>query len=917
TFPRIDVYATILAMKEKGIVPENSGAPFHTTTHNMYTNSSSNPKKCQNMEDGDYCIITWVVNATGDINNTWEFYVIAESTLGNQTIKTNSQKINITITSENKAPVLNVISPTNNQIVGADNLTINVSATCETSLISSVSYVLKNSSGVIRSGSLTKQGISDYWVGLLNPLGLKSGTYTLNITAENSLGKKSYSIKTLVVDSTYPNITIHTTYPQNTNTPWLNLTVTDDVNVSGVWYILNSGNDVFLFSGSKQSVSNNTKISLDYPGINTFIIFANDTSNNTARKQKMFYEIFNFNLTNWTKYHINRLSDVNSISTIPSGDSVSNNQLFNITINTTHFNITLYNVNGTVTFWGFDFNLRENDSSLYNATRDYGSDVYLSVYLDEWFIPDYLIDETYNGTTTKEYTNLSVDDYAIITFSPNSSKFTQMFDCGRGLPASLESCSVIPKCTNGYNGTSCYEDLTNSTKVYIPRFSTLVVTNDTTPPRITINSPTGTYTDGDVIYSLMANISASPDTKECNYSLDSSAFNKMFRLVNSSVFTSIIGPIKNGNHNIEFKCMDVNGNTNSTTHQFTISDNTAPSISNIVERRISTSSATIEWYTNEPADSTVYYGKSCNDLDDSTSNSTYVKEHSIKLTGLSDDTTYYYKIKSCDYQGICKTTTCDSTTKFKTDELEITNEPGESAGGQEQSLNITKTTIFWQELLPGQEISFKVNSNSIAVEEILFEVSNTTQGCQMSVESYSDVPPGLPQAPDNVYQYLDITANFKENIKSLRIKFKIPQSWFTTNHLDPDKVTLYHYKNNNWVEEYTISTGVSDGYYNYYAKVDSLSKFAISTVKAPQTLETCGNGICNKTAGENCSNCEIDCGKCLTTSSSNISNNQTITEINKPAENNYIPILIVLIAASPLAIYMILKKKTKKRRRAS
>ena len=55
----------------KGLIPMDSGTPFYTNVTNPY-NLNLNKDDCEN--------ITWWVNATGDVNTTYIFFVYANQT---------------------------------------------------------------------------------------------------------------------------------------------------------------------------------------------------------------------------------------------------------------------------------------------------------------------------------------------------------------------------------------------------------------------------------------------------------------------------------------------------------------------------------------------------------------------------------------------------------------------------------------------------------------------------------------------------------------------------------------------------------------------------------------------------------------------------------------------------------------------
>jgi peroxiredoxin len=77
-------------------------------------------------------------------------------------------------------------------------------------------------------------------------------------------------------------------------------------------------------------------------------------------------------------------------------------------------------------------------------------------------------------------------------------------------------------------------------------------------------------------------------------------------------------------------------------------DETPPTISGVGVSNITESSATITWVTNEPATSQVQYGKTETYGSSTTPDTNLTNSHNITLTGLSDNTTYYFKVISKD-----------------------------------------------------------------------------------------------------------------------------------------------------------------------------------------------------------------------------------------------------------------------------
>ena len=82
-----------------------------------------------------------------------------------------------------------------------------------------------------------------------------------------------------------------------------------------------------------------------------------------------------------------------------------------------------------------------------------------------------------------------------------------------------------------------------------------------------------------------------------------------------------------------------------------VKDTTPPIITNVTATNITDNSATINWDTDEFADSLVKYGKTSGIYTESVKEMLYVKNHTIDLTELASGTTYYFMINSADRSG--------------------------------------------------------------------------------------------------------------------------------------------------------------------------------------------------------------------------------------------------------------------------
>ncbi len=109
--------------------------------------------------------------------------------------------------------------------------------------------------------------------------------------------------------------------------------------------------------------------------------------------------------------------------------------------------------------------------------------------------------------------------------------------------------------------------------------------------------------------------------------------------------------LSDGSYTVEL--MAVNVTSNNSINITILVDNTAPNItSGPSTSNIDTNSAKISWNTNESANATVEYGTTtAYDSTKSSSPLSFVTSHSETLTGLSDDTTYHYRVLSYDKAG--------------------------------------------------------------------------------------------------------------------------------------------------------------------------------------------------------------------------------------------------------------------------
>jgi hypothetical protein len=85
---------------------------------------------------------------------------------------------------------------------------------------------------------------------------------------------------------------------------------------------------------------------------------------------------------------------------------------------------------------------------------------------------------------------------------------------------------------------------------------------------------------------------------------------------------------------------------------FTTASTIPPTLSALAVSAITTSGATITWQTNEPATTVVEYGLTSSYGSVSPADSSLATVHSVTLTGLSAGTTYHFRARSADAEGV-------------------------------------------------------------------------------------------------------------------------------------------------------------------------------------------------------------------------------------------------------------------------
>jgi len=129
----------------------------------------------------------------------------------------------------------------------------------------------------------------------------------------------------------------------------------------------------------------------------------------------------------------------------------------------------------------------------------------------------------------------------------------------------------------------------------------------------------------------------------------------------------------------------------------TANDTQAPQISNIsvLEKQ---NSALILWETDELSTSKIVYGTSSDSLDSEVSDNVLTRKHHVlTLSGLNENTKYYFKVGSCDANSNCATSTLNSFTTLLMEEPKESDTEGPQISEVKAAVvSDTSVAITWK-----------------------------------------------------------------------------------------------------------------------------------------------------------------------------------------------------------------------------
>ena len=217
-------------------------------------------------------------------------------------------------------------------------------------------------------------------------------------------------------------------------------------------------------------------------------------------------------------------------------------------------------------------------------------------------------------------------------------------------------------------------------------------TVDTVVPAVTsVVSPSGgeNFTTGATInFNVSLNNGSTPtgvnvtDIHAVFFSLDNgngTSRNYTAVATNSTLYnvSVAVSALQDGNFTVTVYANDTAGNSNNSVTAAFLVDTAAPVTSNVNNKSITSTTAVINWTTNESTNSSVTYGPTTA-LGSNTASAIFTTQHVISLGSLSSARVYYYNVTTCDRVALCNVT---GPYTFSTEAASSSSSSSSSGGG--------------------------------------------------------------------------------------------------------------------------------------------------------------------------------------------------------------------------------------------
>ncbi|MFZ3059566.1 MAG: NosD domain-containing protein [Candidatus Methanoperedens sp.] len=145
--------------------------------------------------------------------------------------------------------------------------------------------------------------------------------------------------------------------------------------------------------------------------------------------------------------------------------------------------------------------------------------------------------------------------------------------------------------------------------------------------------------------------------------------------------------------------------------------------------------------------------------------------------------------------------------------------------------NIAKSENYDKSLIANTPVTYTFKAPELGIYEIAVTGKESENDIALRVEVLKGTSKLVTaQAPEIVYKNVNVWAGTKR-MKEALIRFKVENSWLSSNSLAGSDVKMFHWDGSQWTQLETAQTTKDDTYTYYEAKTVSLSPFAISGLK--------------------------------------------------------------------------------------
>ncbi len=167
----------------------------------------------------------------------------------------------------------------------------------------------------------------------------------------------------------------------------------------------------------------------------------------------------------------------------------------------------------------------------------------------------------------------------------------------------------------------------------------------------------------------------------------------------------------------------------------------------------------------------------------------------------------------------------------------------------------TKEKISIPKIDKGKASEYIPDDSDIGIKTINLSAKNDIVNAEMTIKTYDDKPVSIEEEKSGeVYQYLEFeTSNINPNLNEAIVEIQIEKDWVEDNDLNKEKISLFKYdeSEDEWIEISTTYKDADNVYYNYIAKLNSFSYFAIAEKTSSANATSANSSQANSSSVNN------------------------------------------------------------------